>query len=681
MLGVRPAAGRFFSTDEYDAPGHNVVVVSERFADEAFGGASAIGRDVRLNGRPFRIVGIAAEYAGLDPLEPDAVWAPYLAQLSPDGEVQAEPGVFSMVGRLRPGATIEQAQAEVLRASQAVDVVRIGDNSFEPTLFAGITDGIGETRMRLLRIYAILMAGAVTLLALACLNAANLLLARNLRRKRDLVVRGAIGAPRSRLLRELLVESGMLALLAAALGLALSVILVELFRGTQLLSYLPALEDLRIDGRVAAFCAGTAAATLALFAVVPALMASRVDLQRGLRASARATPQSQRLRSVLVATQFALSLALLASAGLMATTVWRLQGLDLGVDTSGVYTFRLAPSRVGHDLDESGAVFQETRRRLEESPGIRSAAVTWSGPFDSSQRMPVFRPGDEAGTPVNEIIHFVSPEYFGALGIPIIAGRTFTQAEDLAASDGVRQVVVNEAFARKWFGTPNATGRSFALKESGDVATVEILGVVGNVRHRELRDGFPPMIYAPAAYQLKTGAVIIRTALGPANAAALVRRVVHEVDPLLPAGELRSIRDDAAVAFTEERLLARLGIVIAALAALLAISGLYAVVASYVNDRLQEFGIRRALGASGLGVVTNVLRRFGVIITAGIALGTCLVFATTRLLASHLYGVSPLDPLTVAAAAFALTFAALLAVWLPSRRALRVDPVVALRAD
>jgi putative ABC transport system permease protein len=680
LVGARVSAGRSFTADEYDVAGNAVAVVSARFARTRFGEAAAVGRDVYLNGRPFRIVGVVAAYEGLEPLRRESVWTPFHAPLAA-GSSKLASDVFAMVGRLRAGATLAEAQAEVLRATREAGTLTVQGRTYEPVLFAGITDGIGLTRSRLLRIYALLMAACGLLLVLSCMNAANLLLARNIERQGDFVVRSAIGASRGRLLRELALECMGLALLAAVLGLCIGSGLAGLFRGAHVLSYLPALAEVELDGRVVAFCAAAAGATLLIFAVVPAWLASGVDLQEGLRSTLRARPRPQRLRAALVAAQLALSLTLLTGAALMGTTVWKLQSLDLGLDDAGVYTFRLAPVRIGRDDARSAEILRETRARLTSSRGVEAAAVAWSGPFDAYQRVRVRLPQQDPGAAVPEIAQYVSSEYFDAIGLPLRAGRGFTAVEDANDNRTVLPVVVNEAFGRKWFGTPDPTGRMLTATPFRDDIALHIVGVVANARYRELREGFPPMAYLPAGYQLRSATVIVRTSLTRAAAARLVRAIVQEVDPLLPAGELRAVREAAALSFAEERLLARLGGVIAAIAALLAVAGLYAVIAAFVNDRVREFGIRRALGATGAAVARGLVRRFLGIVAVGIATGAVLVVATTRLLAARLYGVAPLDPATLGATAAALMIAAVLAVWLPARRAVRTDPMVAMRAD
>lgn len=680
VLGVRARTGRFFSGDEYTA-GDRVIVISERFAGERFAGDGApIGRQVYLNGVSFTVIGVAADFRGVDRFGGDDVWTPYRTPLEV-GAQSATPGVFTMFGRLRSGATLEQAQEQVREASLGVGPRTIRGSTFEPILFRGLTDGIGLIRSQLMRMYRLLMAGTAILFLLACANAANLLLARNLSRRGALAIRAAIGADRMRLVRELATESVGLALIAGAFGLAIALLLTGLFRGTHLLAYLPALEQISIDWRVVTFCAGAATATVLFFGVGPALAASRVELSRGLGATDTAAPRAGRARAVLVAVQLALALTLFANVGLLTGTAWRLQTLDLGLDADDVVTFRLRPYEIGRDEARTDAILRETHERLAAVEGFDGVALSWDGPFSTYQRLPVSGP-DGSTSPTNEIAHFVSADYFATLRIPIISGRSFTPAEERrAANETVLPVVLNESFAREWFGSTGVIGRTVTAQYGREDISLEIVGLAGDVRYRELREGFVPMIYLPAEGRLRLGTLLIRSSLPPTQVMSIARGIVHEIDPLLPVSEVGNLREDVAGHLAEERLLARFGVVIASLAGLLAVAGLYAVIAFVVHERVREFAIRMAVGASGRNIGVHVIRRVLAIAALGIAFGLVMVVATSRVLASRLYGVGPLDPLTIGAATLVLTAAGLFAAWLPARRAAKIDPMVSLRLE
>lgn len=680
LLGARARTGRLFSADDYD-DASPVLVVSEHFVrDRLADDPAPVGREVYVNGRAFTIIGVVADYRGPDRFGRDDVWSTWRAPLRSGVERDAS-SVFTILGRLRPSATLAQAQAQARRASATAGEVVIRSTTFEPVLFAGLTDGIGVTRGRLLRLYWFLMAGVAMLLALACANAANLVVARNIRRRRDLAMRTALGAGRARLVRELAVESAVIAAVAASLAIAISFGLGRVFQGTRLLSYLPALDALTLDWRVVAFCVLVAATTPLLFGVAPAFAASRSRLTHGLHESARATPRTSGVRIGLVVTQLALSLTLLVGAGLLASTVWRLRTLPLGMRSDDVLTVRLEPTQLSYDDARIETTLREIRARFEAVPGFEAVALAWAGPFGSFQRLPVNVEDGAVEDAPREIAHLVSTDYFDVLGIPLLAGRVFTDADDERASAAVRPVLVNESFATRWFGRVNAVGESFRAASPPDTLTLEIVGVVGDVRHRELRAGFVPMVYLPAAGRLLVATALIRTSMPLAEATAVARAAVHEVDPLLPISGVSTIHDDIAAYLAEEHLLARLGSVIATLAALLAVAGLYAVMTFFVNEHVREFAIRIALGASGPDVARRVLRRVLGIMTVGFAVGIGLVLASSRLLASRLYGVDPLDPLTIGAAMAVLAGAALLAAWMPVRRATRVDPMESLRAE
>ncbi len=683
LLGVRWRSGRAFSDEEY-AGGQAVLVVSEVFARDRLGGEGAsVGRTVYLNGRLHEVIGVVDDFRGVDRMRHDDVWLPHRTSLA----VGERPGVeevrtvFQMVGRLRPGVTLEQAQIQVRTASREAGPVSVASRTFEPVLFAGLTDGIGSREARLERLYRTLLAGVTMLLLLACANAANLMLARNVRRRHDLAMRAALGAGRGRLVRELTIESAGLAMGGCVLGLVVAAALTHLFRGTRLLAYLPVLEEVALDVRVVAFCAGAAGLTLLLFGVVPALLGSRTELHGGLREWGTVVPRTGRLRTFLVTTQFALSTTLLVGAGLLARTAWHLQSLDLGLDPEGVVSIEIRPYRVRPDGDRTAAILRETRERLAAVQGFEAVAVAWDGPFGNHYLIPIGGPSGLDDAPTNEILHYVTDEYFDVLRIPLLAGRSFGDVDVQAASAAVRPVVINEAFALKWFGTANAVGRSFTTPERGRDITLEVVGIAGNTRTRALREGFLPAVYHPAAGHLRRATLLVRTNVGARRVREVARGVLHQVDPLVPLGAVATLDDEIAAVLAEERLMARLGSVVAALATLLAIAGLYAVIAFFVNERGREFAIRMALGARNSSVVLRVLRRVTALAAGGIGLGIAFALLSSRLLTGRLYGVDPWDPVIIGAAAMVLATAALLAAALPARRATKIDPMVALRVE
>ena len=683
-LGVQPRVGRLFVGDEYEQPGPLLTVLSDRLWSRNFAGdPGVVGRHVFINGRPFLVIGVAARFQGPEVVGRDEIWIPFVSRRTldpkwtPDSDRSA---VSSMFGRLAPGATLDVAQAQILAAFRSVGPAIVQSKSFEPVMFAGLQDGIGLTRSRLLHVYRILLTGTFLLLVLACANAANLVLSRHLRRRRDLAVRRAVGASRVRIVRELLVESTILAVVSGAVAMAIAASLLGVFRDLRLLSYLPVLDQLAIDWRVVGFGFLIAAATIIGFALIPALLASRIDPSHALRETTRVTHSRDWFRLVLVSAQLAVSLTLLISAGLLTRTVHNLRTQDLGLDANGVTTFSLAPSRLEYEDAKSAEIFRRTHEQLTLTPGIAAAAVAWQSPLGAGSGRRVRLPDQPAEAELQISGHDIAGDYFGVLGIPLLAGRTFTPADDLAPTPAsARPVIVNASLARLLFGDASPLGRSIVI--SPRTATRQIVGVVGDVHTRDLRKPPVPAIYQPSAFQYRLGTVMLRTTLPTGEAVALAREVVQGVDPALPLGSISTIRDQVNTLISEERVLARLGLVLAALAGLLAGAGLSAVVAFQVRERTREFGIRLALGATPVAVIKDAVARAVRASAIGLAGGAVLALLGSRLIAARLYGVGWIDPVTAGAAVLVLAVLTLVAAWVPARRATTIDPTIALRTD
>lgn len=681
VLGVTPTAGRLFAGDEYERPGPLIAVISERLWRRRFDAdPSVVGRQVSINAHPFTVIGIAAGYRGPRQVDDEDVWVP-VAAASAIGHSPGEPHDQWAIGRLRPGATVEQVQQQAAAVFAGVGPYVQGRYTYGPAVSPGLSDGIGQIRRKLLTIYFTLMAGVGMLFLVACANAANLLLARNICRAHDLALRAAIGASRWRLAREGLVEAMSLAVLAAASGFGVAELLTGLFRGTTLLSFLPALDDLGLDWRVAVFAAGAAALTILAFGVGPSLLAARADVERDLRQSARTTPGRGRLRAALVCLQLALSLVLVASTALLAQTLIGLESVNLGMNAEGIVEFSLQPVDRGYSDERTTALLNEVLDRLRVAPGIESVALTDWGPLTTVSAGMIHLPKLPADTAIRVLSHWVTAGYFRTLGIRVLAGRTFTPAE---VAYGVRRhqdgvVIISGSLARALFGTPDAVGRR-VVNDFWD-GSYEIVGVVGDVANQDLRGGMRPTIYMPVGSSLRVGTFILRSAAPPGEVATTIRHTLHDVDPTMPAGEITTLRQRIDQLLVEERLFAKLGIVVAILATGLAAFGIYAVVTFFVDERRREFGIRAALGAPRMAAAGLVLRRVGVMAAVGFATGGAVFWLSARVLTSRLYGVSASDPATLISAVGGLLGVALLAAWLPARRAARVDPIVVLRAE
>jgi predicted permease len=701
VVGAVPLIGRVFADEEYEAVDRRVAVISERLWRREFGARTDIGaRTVLISGQAFRIVGVVRAFRGLERVGREDVWIPYAAR-GAVGRLVRDDGTHAhaqMVGRLGPEATVKRVQAEADAAFTSEGDIPDMPERYQPAVVAGLTDGRAAARARLLQIYWLLMSGVGLLFLLACANAANLMLARDVRRARALALRSAIGASRWRLTRELLFESLLLAGMAGAIGLGLARGMTAMFRGTRLLPNLPALDELALDWRVAGFAAVVAAGTVVLAGLLPAMLASRIDPDRALKGTGRGAARTGRLRTVLVAGQLALSMTLLAGAGLLTQTVWRLQSLDLGLDPAHVLTFTLSPTRLGYDDERTDRVFADTLAHLEAAPGIERVGVSYFPPFTMSIGQLIRLPGaaDAANRRVSQA--YVSSRYFEALAIPVPAGRAFTSSEADPGAARTNIVVLSAGLSRQLFGPDlhQAVGQQVVFPSSGGTQALavgqtlgsgasagsvhRVIGVAGDTRGPELRGGFQPTVYRPYGQQ-RLAAFQVRSSLPEADLVRRIRQAVRDVDSAVPVGDIASIGARIDRLLAEERVLAGLASVIAGIAVSISAAGVYAVIAFVVGDRTREFGIRLAIGAPRRAIAGGVIRSVLWMSGAGIAAGLIVAVTAGGLLAGRLYGVSPLDPLTLAGASALLLALALLAAWLPARRATRVDPTIALRAE
>ncbi|MEX2271425.1 MAG: ABC transporter permease [Vicinamibacterales bacterium] len=689
VLGVRSRLGRLFTADEYESTGLDLLVISERLWRRRFNEDPAvIGRRVFVSGHAFEIIGVARAFQGLDRLDDHDGWLAYASKRTLDPSetrTTSQSAHSSMVGRLAPGASIEVAQAQLMAAFRSVGEQRIGESTFWPFAFAGLSDGIGVTRARLTAVFRVMLAGVALLLVLACANAANLMLARHLRRRPDLAVRSALGASRGRLMRELLVEASVLAAGSCALGLVIAAALTTLFRTSRLLSYLPVLEGLGLDWRAAAFGGAVSAATIALFALVPALLASRADVRTGMAAGGRSTTRHAGwLRTSLAGAQVALSFTLLVTAALLAQSVHRLQSIDFGFSPDAVLAFSFRPTRAGLDDAATATTMQRLHDRIASEPAIERVAFAFFSPLGGTLGSTVRLPGQDDAKALKIASHHVTGGYFAVLGIPVIQGRTFSAAESMVPHREGSPIILNEALARRLFGMEPAVGQTILTPRRtarGQTwLTRPVVGVVGNAVGSDVREGILPFAYEPFG-RSRIATVMLRPRVPFDRAAAFARAAARDAAPAVPVDDIVPLRREADEQIAQERVLSRLSLVIGAIAALLALTGLYAVVAQFVTERMRELAIRAALGATRANITTAMLRRIAAVTAGGLAAGGLLITPLSGLVAAYLFGVSARDPLTITVAGTGLTAAAVLAVWPAIRRATRIDPAVALRAD
>jgi putative ABC transport system permease protein len=688
LLGVRPQLGRAFRDEEEKAGAAPVAVLSQSLWRSRFGAdPRVLGTSIRIDGKIVTVVGVAP--AGSNHPEDADAWVPLVFEgweAQPDNRGGHW---LRLVGRLAAQVTIEQAGRELAKIAGGLALQYPKTNTGYSAGVTPLLDAlVGPVRPALL---ALLGAVAFVLL-IACANVANLMLVRAGTREGEIAVRMALGAGSSRLARQLVLESLVLSLCAAALGAALATWAVDavVAFGPQ---GIPRLSAVAVDGRALAFGIAVASITGILFGLVPALHAANPDVAQVLRRSAPAAGHDAtgRTRAILIVGEMALAVVLLAGAGLMARSFLRLVNTDPGIRTDHVVTFKVnLPDARYPQLRQLREFVDRMTERLRRVPGALEVGVTYKEPFTASGfgfsyevagRAPA-EPGHEPTAQVRP----ATPGFFPALGIRLLRGRLYDEND---RSGRPRVMVVSEEFVRRTFPGEDPLGKRIELgwgradEEGGSFqAGGEIVGVVADVRQFGAALEAPPLVYLPLSQApVETLTTLIRSNAEPAAVQRAAREAMQELDPDLPLYRLSTMDRVRSQSLDEPRFYATLLGAFALLALLLAAVGIYGVISYSVSQRTRELGIRMALGATAQAVLRLVLHQGLLLVGAGIALGLAASFALTRLLRSLLYGVGALDPLTLALVCAVLCGAALLACWLPARRAARVDPLVAMRAE
>ncbi|HEU4564350.1 MAG TPA: ABC transporter permease [Gemmatimonadaceae bacterium] len=686
VLGTKPLLGRVFGPED-DQPGLRNIVLNERLWRSRFGAdPRLVGATVQANGESYTVVGIVPA-AEAYPRRADA-WVPMA--FSADERLPPNRGrrFMQVVGRLKPGVTAAQADNE-MRAIAARLAQQYPEQN---TGLSASARGLREYMVGNIRTPLLVLMGAVGFVMLiACANVANLLLVRAAGRETELAVRAALGAGRGRVVRQLVTESVVLSLVGGAAALALAAWGVELFKRFAPAG-MPRVDDVRVDAGVLLFTFGVALATGILFGLVPALGVARPNLAQTLREGARGSrtrPGSHRVRRILVASEIALAVMLLAGAGLLIRSFVRLSNVDPGFRPERVMTFALTlPDARYPDAPQKRRFTQELTERLARVPGARAAGVVSYLPmtnfgmgssFTVAELPPVPR-GQEPGAAMAA----ASPGYFAAMGIPVRRGRDFTAAD---REGGAKAVIVNEALVRRIFGEQEPLGKHLRFDPifrdaAGDW---EIVGVVGDVRSQGLANEVAPMFWMPYAQApsllLQFVSVAVRTAGEPEAITNSLRAEVRQLDPDLPLVNLRPLETIVADTVSQPRFYMMLLAAFAAVALLLSAVGIYGVMAYAVTLRTSEIGIRIALGASARDVLGQVLREGMAVALVGVVAGGVAALWLTGVLRGLLYGVSATDPVTFAAVTVVLLAVAALACFLPARRATRVDPMIAMRTE
>jgi putative ABC transport system permease protein len=692
MLGVKAAQGRLISSDENQTGRENVVVVSHQFWQRRLGGEpNVIGRSVRLSDSSYTVIGVMPAgfefpHPSFNFTGPAEFWIP-LAFTTEQVAQRQQPYYLNVIALLKPNVTIEQARAEMAALGQRFEREhgqRGGyrgpnneDGGWRITVTPLQEQVVGNSRRALL----VLFAAVGLVLLIACANAANLLLMRATVRGKEMAIRAALGAHRLRLIRQLLTECLLIAALGAAGGLTLAWLGVK-----ALLAFspdnLPRLQEIDVDGSVLIFTLAISVLTGLIFGLAPALQASRPDLQHTLKEGGAATTRGRHwLRNLLVVGEVAVAMTLLVGAGLMLNSFMRLQRVDAVVDVDKVLSVEInLPSTRYTEGAQVTTFFQELIRRVESLPGVESASLSNILPLSADARNDPFGIEGRAYTADNATWaawQAVMPNYFRTLGIPFVAGRDFTEQ---GASGASGETVINETMARRYFPHENPIGKRIGL--GGGPPWQTIVGVVKDIPQRGLESEAGPDWYFPYSRRPSLYAcLLLRTSGNRMSLASAIRRQISAIDKDQPVMAIRTLNDVIASTTAPRRFNTLLLAIFAAVALTLAATGIYSVISYSVTQRTQEIGIRMALGAQSGDVIRLVLKQGMMLTLAGIAAGALGAIAAARVISGLLYGVTATDPPTFVAISLLLTMVALLACYLPARRAARVDPLGALKHE
>jgi putative ABC transport system permease protein len=720
VLGVMAAAGRLItSEDDRERGGAPVAVLSYDYWRNRYGGdPTLIGKTITVSNNAVTVIGVSqAGFTGLDIGSASNVFVPVTlkAQMTPnwDDMDNRRSRWVNVFGRLKPGVTQDQALAILQPFFHGLLEEEVKDAQFAKTTpytrqqflkgtmsLLPAAQGRSPIRQQLTQPLWMLFGIVAGVLLIACANVASLLIARAAARQKEIALRLALGASRGRIVGQLLIESVTLALVGGALGLVVAAWTTKFLLGFLPTSDFPHVINGAMDWRVLAFNFALSLATGLLFGLAPALRSTKPDVAPVLKDQAGSVVGGGvRFRKALVVAQVTVSILLLIGAGLFIRTLRNLRLVDLGLNAESLIAFNIQPGLAGYTPVRTPALYRSLVDRLRSQPGVQTVAFAYMGllegsEWDSTMTMEGYQAAQ--GEQTNPYCNAISPGYFKTMGITLLAGREFDdrdqgpQLSDPNApggntfGNGFRHAIVNESFASKYFAGRDAVGRHIGFGGNpGTPTSIEIVGVVRDSKYTGVRDEIPRQVFFPVYEDRTPGAIVVylRTTGDPSAAFGAAQRTVRELDASVPVYNLRTLERQIDRSLLVERFIATLSTAFGALATLLAVIGLYGVMAYTVARRTREIGVRMALGAVQGDVVWLVMREALVLVGTGMGLGLAIAWGVNRVVGNQLYGISATDPATIAGAVALLGVVAALAGYIPARRATRVNPVLALRYE